>query len=305
MPVFLKPDNIITARVGSETLTIKQKLIPNGARADKYICPYVKKGDLVKPNIKLGADGKPRGITIHNTGRVSTPAETNPAEQYARATYPNGNMKGVVVHYWVYKSEIWQQLSDNERGWHASDGANRRASHRAGQTIGGNADTIAIETIETGVDTETEKTAAMLTAYLLDKYGLSPKYDIYTHNDFLPTKDCPEYILSHWKSFVSKVTLYYDAIQDARKPAPASFAAGTLVAIKSGTQKYYPGGADVPAWVVTDYNHVVTKTASDGKAVVKGGKNCVLLGKKINRETGKEEPGINTWVDADVLELVK
>jgi len=79
---------------------------------------------------------------------------------------------------------------------------------------------------------------------------------------------------------------------------------GAVVAFKLGTKSYYPGGAAVPAWVITDYTHRVTQVALGGKPVVKGGKACVLLGKKINKKTGKEEAGINTWVDQEVLSIV-
>jgi hypothetical protein len=56
--------------------------------------------------------------------------------------------------------------------------------------------------------------------------------------------------------------------------------------------------------VISDYNHRVTQITSIGKHVVKGGKTCVLLGKKINKRTGAEEAGINTWVDKDVLTVI-
>ena len=211
---FLTPDSTYTAKVGNSSITVKVKITPDGARAQKDICSYVKKGDLVKPNAKLNnGTGKPKGITVHNTNTISVASGTNPAEQYARATYPNGNMNGVAVHYWVYKSEIGQQLADNERGWHAADGSSRRSSQRAGETIGGNLDTISIECIETGSDAVSEDTTAKLVAYLLNKYGLSPDTDIYTHNYFYSAKYCPAYILPHWKDFLAKCKAYYNAMQ--------------------------------------------------------------------------------------------
>ena len=208
MAVFLTPDKIITAKVSNETITIKQKITPDGARAVKDVASYVKKGDLVKPNAKLHGDGKPQGITVHNTDLITAASGTNPAEQYARATYPNGNMSGVAVHYWVWKSEIWQQLADDERGWHAADGSSRRSSHCEGKQIGGNLDTISIEVIETGEDKETETTAAKLVAYLLDKHGLSPETDVYTHQYFYAAKKCPLYILPHWNAFEAQYRKY-------------------------------------------------------------------------------------------------
>lgn len=91
------------------------------------------------------------------------------------------------------------------------------------------------------------------------------------------------------------------------EPTPStdgSIAEGSLVAIKAGTANYYPGSSAIPGWVISDYNHIVTQTTSGGKAVVKGGKTCVLLGKKVNKKSGKEEAGINTWIDKGVLAAV-
>lgn len=48
-----------------------------------------------------------------------------------------------------------------------------------------------------------------------------------------------------------------------------------------------------------------TLTESRGKTVIKGGKPCVLLGKKIKKSSGVEVSGINSWVDPDNLENVK
>ena len=48
----------------------------------------------------------------------------------------------------VWDTEIWQNLREDERGWHAADGSTRQSSQcRDGSTLGGNLDTIAIECI--------------------------------------------------------------------------------------------------------------------------------------------------------------
>lgn len=212
---FLKPDKIRTETIGGSKITIKEKIIADGTRASKYICSYVKKGDLVKPNKKLNdGSGRVKGITIHNTPDIVVAKGTNAAEQYARAMI-NGNMNGVAVHYWVWKTEIWQQLRDDERGWHASDGSRRRKDHRGGQT-GGNVDTIAIECI--GDDSVTEDTGAKLIAVLCKKHNLDPAYDVYSHNWWMhgvdkvvqgAKKNCPLYILNRWGSFISNVQGLY------------------------------------------------------------------------------------------------
>ena len=228
MAVFLTPDRIINVSVGGIPLKINVKITPDGARANKYVASYVQKGDLVKPNAKIGGNGIPRGITIHNTGDITVSKGTNAAEQYARATYPNLNMRGACVHYWVWKDIVWQQLDDTEQGWHATDGASRRASHRAGKSIGGNLDTIAIECI--GADRQSEETTAALTAYLCRKHGLDPDLDVYQHHYFYAKKNCPLYIIPHWNSFISKIKeLYKGTSVSSSAAASSSSASGTSV----------------------------------------------------------------------------
>gem|GEM_PF-5227213 len=38
--------------------------------------------------------------------------------------------------------------------------------------------------------------------------------------------------------------------------------------------------------------------------MIKGGKACVLLGKKISKEKWDDSPGIMTWVDKDLLAII-
>ena len=208
MATFLTPDKTITTKNG---LTIKQKIIPDSMVATKNVASHVKKGQKMKPCKKLNdGTGKPRGITVHNTGDLKVAAGTTPAEQYTRATFA-GNMSGVVVHYYVYKTDIWQNLADNERGWHAADGSSRIKSQRGdGSKIGGNMDTISIECI--GNIAESETTTAKLAAYLCYKYDLNPTTDIYTHNYFYAKKKCPIYIIPHWSTFLKNVKKYYDEL---------------------------------------------------------------------------------------------
>ena len=209
---ILSPDKTVTTTNG---LNIKQKIIPDSLRATKDVASWCKKGGKMKPCAKLCGTGKPKGITVHNTNDINTAAGTTAAEQYTRATY-NGNMGGVVVHYYVYESDIWQLLDNSEQGWHATDGASRRKSQRGGtDTIGGNVDTIAIECI--GDKATSEDTTAKLVAYLCAKHGLNPGTDVYAHKYFYPSKNCPAYILPHWSTFLANVKKYYDALTGAQK----------------------------------------------------------------------------------------
>ena len=73
------------------------------------------------------------------------------------------------------------------------------------------------------------------------------------------------------------------------------------MSISPSATYYYPGGTAIPSWVKNDFNHIVTQTTSGGKAVTKGGKPCVLLGKKVRKGTKAQTAGISTWVATDIL----
>ena len=254
---FLTPDKIITTPNG---LTIKQKIISDSLVATKDVASHVKKGQKMKPCKKLSdGTGKPKGITVHNTGDIKVASGTTAAEQYTRATF-NGNMSGVVVHYYVWKTDIWQNLREDERGWHAADGTSRRKSQRLdGSKIGGNLDTIAIECI--GNNAQSEETTAKLVAHLCYKHGLNPATDVYTHKYFYPSKNCPVYILPHWSTFLNNVKKFYNELKKEEKPAatqpatPATkpstpkqlkYKTGDIVEFK-GTKHYTSSGAALGA----------------------------------------------------------
>lgn len=207
MMAFLIPDKIRQEKIGNETICIKEKIVPvsflNPKDLIKVDCPaYAKAGVKMKPNKPLAGTGSPKGIVVHNTADIDEAPGTTDAEQYTRATY-NGNMGGVLVHFYVYEQDIWQLLNETERGYHATDGSSRRAGKREGQKIGGNLDCIAIECI--GADADSERTTQLLVAYLLKKYGLNANLDVYPHKYFYAAKNCPLYILPHWDAFVSGI----------------------------------------------------------------------------------------------------
>lgn len=203
MSVYLKPDRTTEAVIAGRTLTIKEKIIPDGARAKRDVAAWCRKGEPMKPCKKLGeGNGIPRGVVIHNTNDIVTSSRTDPAEQYTRATWPNCRMSGAVVHFYVWKDQIWQNLALDERGWHAGDASSRRTDKTGNGFVGGNLDCIAIECI--GKDPQSEDTAAALAAWLLKRFGLGTE-NLYTHKFFYPAKNCPEYILPHWDEFEKKV----------------------------------------------------------------------------------------------------
>lgn len=182
---------------------ICEKIIPDGVRATKYIASWVPKGGLVKPNKKMD----PIGITLHNTQDLK--GTYDDAEQYTRATYPNGNMAGAVVHYYVDDTCAWQNLKEDEPGWHASDNDGD-----------GNRRTIAIECIMDGSgsveDLGARDNAARLIAAIMKRHNWNLS-NLYTHNHWMGQpdkivygvrKNCPVYILPNYDDFKNLVLKY-------------------------------------------------------------------------------------------------
>lgn len=209
---FLIPDNIRT----EHGLLIKTKLIPWGATWTKDSGSY-KKGNKFKADKLLsGGTGKVQYVTIHNTSDIKEAQGTNDAEQYTRATWPNQNMGSVRVHYFIDETDCWQNLREDEVGWHSAD------SYKPN---GGNNTSLAIEIIMDGsgkdYDVNAENRGALLAAILLHRYGLGIE-QLVTHNHWGgradkivqgATKNCPLYILPHWDEFKEKVKKHLDTFK--------------------------------------------------------------------------------------------
>ena len=106
MDIMLKPDRIYYMN----GVKINEKIIPDNARANRKIASWVGAGDPMKPGYKMN----PIGVTIHNTDDLAN--VNDDAEQYTRATWPNCNMSGVVVHLYVDELGAWQNLRFDESG---------------------------------------------------------------------------------------------------------------------------------------------------------------------------------------------
>lgn len=194
----LKPDKV-RYKFG---LKICEKIIPWNAKWKKNVYKngklLFKKGAKYKADRLLSSNtGKVKGITIHNTDGNAD------AETYTRATFPNQNMLSSRVHFYVDDKEIWQNLRENEVGWHAGDGRGP-----------GNDTTISIEILLKGRAVadgqKAEDNGARLTAILLKKYNLTID-DIYTHRDW-SGKNCPINILPRWDEFLDNVQGYLDVL---------------------------------------------------------------------------------------------
>lgn len=190
----------------------------NGLQVNEYLLTKHNPMGIDMPTVPLPAT--PLGVTIHNTGAITTASNTEPAEQYTRATV-NGNMNDVRVHFYVSDVCAWQTLPLTLSGWHAADGGGN-----------GNRKTIAIEVI--GNSAKAEANAVKLVAYLLNKYNLSADRNLFTHTywlnvrdgksgsiDYLntlrhPYKVCPIYIIPHWSTFKNEVK---KSLEKLSKPA--------------------------------------------------------------------------------------
>ena len=113
--------------------------------------------------------------------------------------------------------------------------------------------------------------------------------------------------VDHWfPKHGENMDTFRAAVKKALENADESregFEAGNIVEIKASARTYYPGGPIIPNWVKWNY-HLITQDVFNGKPVIKGGKECVLLGKTILKSTMDEKAGIMTWIDKDNLEMI-
>lgn len=196
-----------------QSLTVNVKKIPFGTKWRKD-CGNFRKGDLYKADrLMSSGSGKILGITIHNTGNSAD------AETYTRATF-NQNMNSSRVHFYVDSKEAWQNLEENEVGWHAGTGDRSL----------GNDSYMAIEIImgsERGeTDRLSEQNGALLTAYLLHKHKLTVN-DVVTHKHW-SGKSCPVYILPHWDEFIALVKKKYDELANTQDNTPDEYASSAV-----------------------------------------------------------------------------
>lgn len=268
---FLKPDKIRT----EHGLVIKEKIIPWGAVWSKDYDDY-KKGDKYKADRLLSnGTGKVKYITIHNTEDIKEAKGTNDAEQYTRATYPNQNMGTSRVHYFIDEVDCWQNLREDEVGWHAGDGRGN-----------GNETSLAIEIIMDGsgsaADTKAEERGALLAAILLNRHGLGID-KLVTHKHWVG-KNCPAYILPHWLEFEAKVKKYLAQIQGKADKNEAtetgnSVKAGDVVSVASNAVYY--NGKDVPDFVV-ERKWIVKAVSGDRTVIDKSVDGAFSINSPIN-----------------------
>jgi N-acetylmuramoyl-L-alanine amidase CwlA len=255
---FLTPDKIRT----EHGLVIKEKIIPWGAKWTKNYRQY-KKGDKYKADRLLSnGTGKVQYVTIHNTTDIEEAKGTNDAEQYTRATYPNQNMGDARVHYFIDETDCWQNLREDEEGWHAADAK-------------GNQTSLGIEIIMDGTgkkaDVEAEERGALLAAILLDRHGLG--IDKLVTHQYWNGKNCPYYILPHWSEFKAKVEKYLKQIQQPEatfKPYTIKVTAKGALNIRKGAGTNYAITGQIKGDALK-YAYTIIEE-KDGKGATKWGK---------------------------------
>jgi len=268
----------------------------------------------------------PKGIMVHSTGannpnlkRYVGPDDgflgVNSNVNHWNRNTPDGRQ--VCVHGFIGKLAdgsiaTYQTLPWNYRGWHSGGDANN--TH------------ISFEICEDGLTDGTYfnkiyQEAIELCTYLCKMYRLDPMKDgvLICHSEGHKRGIASNHSdVMHWFTKHGKnMDTFRAAVKSALSGSVASASSsdteikiGTWVEIKADALNYYPGGKKIPAWAIRDSYHRVTQVTSKDKQITKGGKLCVLLGKKIKKSDNlkqagnAEENGINSWVDKDVLTVV-
>ena len=273
---------------------------------------------------KAGRKITVKGIMVHSTGannpwlkRYVGPDDgllgKNQYNNHWNTHHPGG--REVCVHGFIGKLAdgtiaTYQTLPWDHRGWHAGGSANN--TH------------IGFEICEDGLADATYfakvyKEAVELCVYLCKLYGLTEQ-NIICHSEGYRKGvasnhgDVMHWFPKHGKSmdtFRAEVaaklkanTAPVEKPTAPSTPAPtADIKEGDKVEFTADAVKYNPTTKEIPAWV-KNWHHIVTQTTYKGKPVTKGGKTCVLLGKKVKKTGGDVVSGINTWVAVENLKVV-
>ena len=267
-----------------------------------------------------------KGIMVHSTGannpwlkRYVGPDDgklgKNQYNNHWNTYHPGG--REVCVHGFIGKLAdgsvaTYQTLPWDHRGWHAGGSANN--TH------------IGFEICEDGLADATYfkkvyQEAIDLCVYLCKEYGLTEK-NIICHSEGYKQGvasnhgDVMHWFPKHGKSMDTFRAEVAAKLKEDSAPAttgkPTTSTTVTVTSeIKEGDKveftadavKYNPTTKEIPAWV-KNWHHIVTQTTYKGKPVTKGGKTCVLLGKKVKKTGGDVVSGINTWVAVENLKVV-
>lgn len=144
---------------------------------------------------RTGVEREIHYITIHETDNTEKNATAKAHNEYLHSYAKNHTLSW---HYTVDETEVYHHIPDKETAYNAGDNIRRE---------GGNRNGIGIELcVNEGSDfDQTLHNAAVLTAYLLDKYHLTVD-DVKKHQDF-SGKICPNTLITEdrWEEFLTMV----------------------------------------------------------------------------------------------------
>ncbi|MGI5872952.1 MAG: N-acetylmuramoyl-L-alanine amidase [Bacillota bacterium] len=275
----------------------------------KLITKYMTNNDCYKAGRKI----KPKGIMVHSTATPGIMA----GDWFSRwnKSYKAGQInRQVCVHAFVDDKEVYQYLPWDHRGWHAGGKANDthigfEICEPGGFSYSGGSNMVGYDVSKhEAYFKKAWQNAVELCVMLCKKYGLTEK-EVLCHSEGHKKgiasnhSDVMHWFPKHGESMDSFRAAVRKALNTAASKDDEKLEAGDIVEIKSSARTYYPGGPSIPSWVKKNY-HLITQDKSNNKPVIKGGKECVLLGKTILKNSMDEKPGIMTWVDKDILELV-
>ncbi|MEK3988464.1 MULTISPECIES: N-acetylmuramoyl-L-alanine amidase [Robertmurraya] len=273
---------------------------------------YMTRNDCFTAGRKIA----PKGLMVHSTATPGVMA----AEWFSRwnKSYKAGETnRQVCVHAFVDDQGVWQYLPWNHRGWHAGGTANNthigfEICEPGGFSYGKGSTMVGYNVSKNeAYFRKAWQNAVELCVLLCKQYGLTEK-DIICHSEGSKKGiasnhgDVMHWFPKHGESMNSFRVAVGAALNKTSTPGDVSteIQVGDVVEVKASANSYYPGGASIPTWVKTGSYHKVTQVISNGRTVVKGGKSCVLLGKKVDKKNGRESAGIMSWIDKDALTLI-
>lgn len=265
---------------------------------------------------KAGRKINPKGIMVHSTATPGVMA-ADWFNRWNKSYQARETSRQVCVHAFLDDKEVWQYLPWNHRGWHAGGGANNthigfEICEPGGFSYGRGSTMVGYDIKKNeGYFRKAWQNAVDLCVVLCKEYGLNER-DIICHSEGNKKgiasnhADVMHWFPKHGEDMDSFRAAVRKALNEINTPSNLStgIKVGDVVAIKASVDKYYPGGANIPNWVKQDTYHKVTQVVSDGTPVVKGGKACVLLGKKVDKKSGKESAGIMSWINIGALTVI-
>ncbi len=275
----------------------------------KLYTKYMTRNDCYTADRKI----TPKGIMVHSTAVPGVMA----AEWFSRwnKSYKAGEINSqVCVHAFVDDKEVWQYLPWDHRGWHAGGSTNN--THIGFEICEPAGFLYKSGSVMVGYDAAKQEdyfrkawqNAVELCVMLCKKYGLNEN-DIICHSEGYKLGIASNHAdVMHWfPKHGENMDTFRKAVKKALENSTdtnTDIGIGDMVEFKDSVKNYYPGSVEVPTWVKNDYYHRVTQTLYKGKPVIKGGKECVLLGKKVKKSGSQEIAGINTWVAKENLVIV-